>query len=393
MSVVVEPLYFPILRAKKGELEAIGRLSPLARVLTRPMLDFPRVEWTEAASISRLMHDKIVEIKRSWGTEREICLDFSRYHPDELAQGEFSLVEYTFHVAQRVRLRCVPVVAPLSLRGPGTAYFDAVSRVASRDRRGLAIRVPSGDFATRGALESVLAKTLQLVSVEPSDADVYLDAASLYGLSPESEDEFALVQAVCEAAITTHNLGFRRTIFAASSMPDSLVRQRKGRVTHIPRPEFRMWRQVIAGHKPLLAAFGDYAAIYPTQTEPDVPRAPPSRIRITTDDEHLLYKGVPEDMRILTKRAVEDGTLNTAADSWGEHAIRECAAGYGDPGNASTWVARDTNMHIENVVSAVVNEPAAGVSKQLVDQLAHGGTPWLQDALFRADGGTPHHVQ
>lgn len=382
MSMAAEPLYFPILRAKGGELEALARLSPLAHALVRPMLDFPKAKVDAQHPLELFLHDKIVAITKSWGTEQEIYLDFSRYGPDECLEDGRNVVEFAFYLARQTRLKCIPVVAPLSLRGPGTAYFDAVSRIVSHDRRGVAVRVPSGDFASTDVLKSVLAETLHLVSAAPTAADVYLDASSLYGLAAESDDELVLVQSLREAAVATDDMGFRRTIFAASSMPDSLARQRKGRTTHVPRPEFRMWRQIVAGHNRLLAKFGDYAAIYPTQTEPDVPRPPPSRIRITTDDEHLLYKGAPEDMRSLSRQAVEDGALDTAAASWGEHAIRECAAGYGAAGSASTWVARDTNMHIENVVAAIAKEPTAGVSKQAIKRLMHADTPWLQDSLL-----------
>ncbi len=382
MSMAAEPLYFPILRAKGGELEALARLSPLAHVLVRPMLDFPNTKVDVHHPLERFLHDKIVAITKSWGTEQEIYLDFSRYEPNECVEDGRSVVEYAFALARQSRLKCIPVVAPLYLRGPGTAYFDAVSRIVSRDRRGIAVRVPSGDFASTDVLKSVLAEALHLVSAAPTFVDVYLDASSLYGLATESDDELALVQSLREAAVATDDLGFRRTIFAASSIPDSLARQRKDRAMHVPRPEFRMWRQIASGHRRLLAKFGDYAAIYPTQTEPDVPRRPPSRIRITADDEHLLYKGAPEDMRRLSRQAVEDGALETAAASWGEHAIRECAAGYGAPGSASTWVARDTNMHIENVVAEIVKEPVAGVSKQVIERLMHADTPWLQDSLL-----------
>lgn len=382
MSMAAEPLYFPILRAKKGEIAALAWLSPLAHALVRPMLDFPETQVDAQHPLELFLRDKIVAITKSWGTEQEIYLDFSRYEPDERVEDGRSVVEYTFDLARQTRLKCIPVVAPRSLRGPGTAYFDAVSRIVLRDQRGIAIRVPSADFSSTDSLKPVLAETLHLVSVAPAAADVYLDAASLYGLPAESDEEFALVQSLREAAVATDGLGFRRTIFAASSMPDSLARQRKGRVIHAPRPEFRMWRQIVSGHSPLLARFGDYAAIYPTQTEADVPRAPPSRIRLTSDNEHSLYKDAPENMRSLSKQAVEDGALNTATDSWGEHAIRECAAGYGDVGNASTWVARDTNMHIEDVAAAIVKEPAAGVSKLMIERLAHADTPWLQDSLL-----------
>ena len=34
-----DPIYFPIARAKAGEIDAIGRLAPQTQGLVRPMLD------------------------------------------------------------------------------------------------------------------------------------------------------------------------------------------------------------------------------------------------------------------------------------------------------------------------------------------------------------------
>lgn len=36
-------IYFPILRAKRGELIGLGHLSPLARTWIRPLLDIPKL--------------------------------------------------------------------------------------------------------------------------------------------------------------------------------------------------------------------------------------------------------------------------------------------------------------------------------------------------------------
>lgn len=344
------------------------------------MLDFPELTPKNRASLEQFLAENIREIATSWGTVGEICLDFSRYGPDECVSDGRHVFEYVFDLASQVRLKCLPVTGPLSLRGPGTTYFEAVSRIAARDGRGMALRIPTEDFVTPALLKGVLGETLALVSVAPGNVDVYLDAGSLFGLHPESADEFSLVRSLRAAAEVTHALGYRRTIFVASSMPDTMVRQKKGQVMRVPRTEFRLWRRLVADPDTSYLNFGDYGVIYPTESEADVPRAPPSRVRVTTDIEHVLYKGGPKEIRAISRRAVEDGVLNGAALSWGAQAIRDCATGRGGEGNASTWVARDTNVHIENTVAAVAREPA--VKTRMPSGVATAETPWLQDPLL-----------
>ena len=189
MTPETEPIYFPILRAKTGEKDALAWLSPVGRRLTRPMLDFPEPTPKIRLSFEQSFAEKVREITTSWGTAREICLDFSRYGPDECVSDGRHVVEYVFDLARQSRLMCLPVAGPLSLRGPGIAYFEAVSRIAARDGRGIALRVPTEDFATPTVLKSVLDETLGLVSVAPRNVDVYLDAGSL-GSTPEVSPRF-----------------------------------------------------------------------------------------------------------------------------------------------------------------------------------------------------------
>lgn len=75
---MIDPIYFPIARAKAGELEALGRLSPRTHGLVRPMLDFARQRMKDRRPLAQYLGEKLAEIAASWGTVDEIYLDFSR---------------------------------------------------------------------------------------------------------------------------------------------------------------------------------------------------------------------------------------------------------------------------------------------------------------------------
>ncbi|GEM_PF-6295761 len=169
-----EPIYFPIARAKAGEIEAIGRLSPRARDLVRPMIDFPHQRTKDKRPLAEYLAQKLDEISSTWGTADEVYLDFSRYEPDTVLADGQHMVDFVFSLARQLQLKAIPVAAPLSVRGPGTDYFEAVARVALRGERGAALRVPHEDFATKKTLDSVLKESMALLDLSPSQVDVYL---------------------------------------------------------------------------------------------------------------------------------------------------------------------------------------------------------------------------
>jgi len=372
-----DPIYFPIARAKAGEIEAIGRLSPRARDLVRLMLDFPRQRKKDKRPLAHYLGQKLEEIASSWGTAQEFYLDFSRYEPAIAIADGTHILDFVFGLARQLRLKAVPVAAPLSMRGPGTEYLEAIARVARHDKRGSALRVPYDDFAEIDSLERVLKETTALLSLHPSDVDVYLDANSLALIPVGERVDTQLAQAVQRAAIAVRGAGYRRVIFAASGMPDSLVRHKKGEVLTVPRTELSIWRRIVVDPQFSFLLFGDYGVVDPGQVESDAPIIPPSRVRLSLDDEYRLYKGPPDAIRALTQSVVRDGQLYSAESSWGANAIRECAVGRGGSGSASQWIARDFNMHVESTVAKLAyllsREPEVSGSTLR--------RPWLQSSL------------
>lgn len=377
---MVEPIYFPIARAKAGEIEAISRLSPRAHDWVRPVLDFPRQKKKDKRPLAQYLAQKLDEIATSWGTADEVYLDFSRYEPATVTADGQHIVDFVFTLARQLQLKAVPVAGPLSVRGPGTDYFEAVARVAHHDKRGAALRIPYEDFATPKDLESVLTETCALLNLSPSQVDVYLDANSL-ALIPESDRaETELANSVRMAAMTVREASYRRAIFAASGMPGVLVRHKKGEVLTVARSELRVWRRIVADSRFSFLRFGDYGVVDPGQVESDTRVIPPSRVRVSLKGEYRLYKGSREAIRALCQTVLADGLLDIAKNSWGANAIRECAAGYGDPGGPPQWIARDFNMHVESTVAELAQylrlEPTASAESG-----SNRRSPWLQSSL------------
>lgn len=83
-------IYFPILRGKEGEIDAIGHLSPYARLRVRPLFDIQKPRSPAKSSIEQFLADKAREIASAWGTTRPLFIDFRRYGPARTPQPGFT---------------------------------------------------------------------------------------------------------------------------------------------------------------------------------------------------------------------------------------------------------------------------------------------------------------
>lgn len=129
-------IYSPILMGRLGEIDAASRLSPRAKARSQIMLDLllPR----KGRSLEVHLAGIVQAAAQWWGTSGTICLDMSRYSPEVVTDDGRLAVDFVFDFARQCRLRAIPVSGPASVRGPGTAYLDAVRRIAGRGGRGAA---------------------------------------------------------------------------------------------------------------------------------------------------------------------------------------------------------------------------------------------------------------
>lgn len=135
-------IYFPTLRAKRGEISAIGHLSPEARTRIRPTFDIPKPKAKNKDPkdpIEYHLSDIASELAKNWGTPLSLFVDFSQYGPDEKAADGRHPVEYFLDCTRQLRLLTIPAAGPESIRGPGW--------LPQRDCAGCASRWPWGSHS------------------------------------------------------------------------------------------------------------------------------------------------------------------------------------------------------------------------------------------------------
>lgn len=284
-------IYFPIHRAKRGEISAIGHLSPEARTRIRPTFDIPKPKAKNKDPIEYHLSDIASELAKNWGMSLPLFVDFSQYGPDEKAADGRHHAEYFFDCAHQLRMLAIPAAGPESIRGPGYGYLNAIARAAHRDGRGVAIRLPYRELNRPDTLSATVDDTLKALSLPPSMVDVFFDFEALVILPPEARSEEALLAVVIDAMRAIEGKAFRNLVLCGSSIPDQVGPQYNWNALRVSRVELNVWERVIARDANILVKFGDYGIGYAYERDSDKPVEPPSRIRLSTPTHHVLMSG------------------------------------------------------------------------------------------------------
>ena len=349
-------IYFPTLRAKRGEISAIGHLSPEARTRIRPTFDIPKPKAKNKDPkdpIEYHLSDIASELAKNWGTPLSLFVDFSQYGPDEKAADGRHPVEYFLDCTRQLRLLTIPAAGPESIRGPGYGYLNAIARAAHRDGRGVAIRLPYRELNRPDSLSGVVDDTLKGLSVPPSMVDVFFDFEALAILPPEARSEEALLTVVIDAMRAIEGTEFRNLVLCGSSIPDQVGPKHNWNALRVPRVELNVWERVVARDANILVKFGDYGIGYAFERDSDEPVRPPSRIRLSTPTHHVLCRAPRPEYRALCAQVTKSADFDAAFETWGNLALYECGEGGGGAGGPTDWVARDTNLHLEGTMRRI----------------------------------------
>ncbi|MBI3145481.1 MAG: beta family protein [Pseudogulbenkiania sp.] len=343
--------YVPILKMKRGELEALsnatavvkGRVTPLLEVLLGIDAENPAPEESLQA-----LDNKLQRVPEKWG-ERSVFLDF-RYAEAELG-GVPNPAFANIVVAH------VPAAIPVLYLGMDPAYQAQQIALIHRLGNGCCIRVSVEDLP---AYEANLIQLIQVTELPVEAIDLVFDLTSIYGQAVN------LVQLSTSVLLTQTPLnGYRSITLAASAFPE-LLSQEVGRndVALVSRVEWGNWQWAVSYchergiRKP---RFGDYSINYPDLPEGDVTWQSAPNLRYTLDDHWYIAKGQSPKNHPLGNRQFHDicATLLVSGHyaglgfSWGDDEIH--AYGTGSPvrgnSNAETWRKLGFSHHFAKVIS------------------------------------------
>ena len=135
-----------------------------------------------------------------------------------------------------------------------------------------------------------------------------------------------------------------------------------------------------------MAAFpvvcADYGVLSPLYVPPKGVVNVPSRIRYSTETDHVFRRGGRKEYLDLCKDLIASPDFAGQNFSWGDHRIYLCAKETIKPGNPTLWVASDANHHLELVSGQVWHSlESSGLAGRfsLPEPVRR---PWLQPELI-----------
>lgn len=348
-----DAIYFPIYRAKKGEIAGIGHLSPTAITRVRPTFEVQKPDEDSDAPLEEYLAGIAAELSQTWDHRYPLFADFPRFAPSDRTKNGKHCVEYFFECLRQHRMLGIPMTGPEAVRGPGYFYLDAVASIAHADGRGAAVRVPFNEFNENNKFQRAIDNTLRALKLDPSAVDLFLDIEAIRFLPRQYRNTEGLVSLLLEPLRLINSAGFRNIIFCGSCIPENVDKRYNGRAMRVERTDYLAWQKLIDLIGDVMIRFGDYGVIFALEQDPDGPVRPPARIRLSTSTEHVLWRAPREDYLSLSELVAASDDFDREFNAWGTTVLLQCARFGKGKGGPTEWVARDTNLSAEVTVRAM----------------------------------------
>ena len=347
-----DALYFPIHRAKKGEITGAGHLSPTTLTRVRPTFEVQRPGEDSDVLLDEYLSGVAAELAEAWNHRYPMFADFPRFGPSDQTQDGKHCIEYFFRCLRQHGMLAIPMTGHQTVRGPGYDYLHAVAAIARVDGRGAAIRLPFDEFKDSAKLQEAVGDTLNALKLDPSAVDLFLDLEAVSFLPEQYRSTAGLVSLLVEPLRSVALTGFRNIVVCGSCIPESVDKRYNGTALRVERTDFLAWQMLANLLRDVLIRFGDYGVIFPLEQDTSGPVRPPARIRLTTPTEHVLWRAPRKDYLKLSEKVAATKDFERDFDTWGSTVLLQCARFGRGQGGPTEWVARDTNISTEVTVHA-----------------------------------------
>jgi len=342
-------LYYPLLRTKKGEINALATLSPYAAPSLRPILQVPPPDRDEQGALVAPSPEFITKIANTLQAVLAPISPFTCYldpSPAGLSTPLLSDLLFTISAAGGAFL---PVY---TLTGSGTyarlyrQFFDAPDEVI--------LRIHRKEISL--SLADEVEAALKAYSLDARQVRVLLDMGNISGPDfGEGFFELALKGTIIELI----SLGLVNVILASCALPDSLESVPKWKPTPFARREVTLFKSMKKATRQHLL-FSDYCT-GGVIGEPSISRMGAPKVRYTLPEHYEIVKGqlvgrtpntMSEQYHRISEYIVHLPSYPGPTFSWGDNFIYEASkGGVQARGNAATWVSVSTSHHLALVAS------------------------------------------
>lgn len=359
------PVYFPTLKAKKGEFEALAHLASKTSGQFLPLFELCPLGDTQLSAKKRRFAaapqlDNINEIAEKLKGLRSgsfVALDINAWAPNATLENGQHVLPYACARVSSVGIQVCPVIgfdrwddpeyqAGLKqIRLSKDCYFilrlDRLSFEDVRDQVYLKEQVDS-IFATLNLTSSNCALAIDL-------GDVTGDA--VVDLIAEVEDLLHCFEPWAFKYVITLGSSIPSSIDQAVSEPDSEDK--------VIRKEFLTWKALREANPARVIVLGDYAVRNPHSSDAPAPHAN-GKIRYTAQNHYFVARGHSKQFGNKGAQYFDLAAVIKASPyyrgpdySWGDFRVASCSAG-DFMGNSTDWISIDTNHHITAVIEEVL---------------------------------------
>ncbi|WP_417211478.1 beta family protein [Acinetobacter venetianus] len=363
------PEYVPIMKAKKGEFDALNpiRLEQLEykiQPVFHPLFEMPNV-YEEGASRLADVTKRCEKIASLWNGNIAL-VDGYFWKPSEalLENGEHFLT-YTYNKLFALGVKVVPVIGY-------DRWFDQGSNLYNQTMRG--INYPNAPyFCIRldgDAMYDIDEPDFFKEHIESIIFDLKLvetNCSILLDFGDVSVNRITIEQMLAKSTnfleiLSDYN--FKYIAISGASYPSSVAEAIDDHDTDGPvlRKEMVVWQTLRKMFPNVKLTFGDHGARHPAPEKEIRNKHTNGKIIYTTDLNYYVVRGHPfsrdggshAHRKQLAERLINSTNYEGADFSWGDQKIFECAHGIKDfIGNPTQWVAIDTSHHIRYVLEEV----------------------------------------
>ena len=371
--------YVPILKGKKGELNALRALHQSNAEITgkyTPLVEVPRISIDyqpnqtpkKKKSIAKHIDDTAKAFALNLSGLPIIIVDTCYLEEEPRLSDGTSPSAAMFAALSTVAVQFIPTIG---IDSTG-AIADAVKEAGKRDKRGYCLRILETDFEAVGGIAAQIESLLAGLGVEPKSIDLLLDFKD--GVPSKAALPF-LVDAL------PHLTEWRTLTLASSSFPRQLTG--KNKITELERKEWEAWvflRNRQRADNKRVPTFGDYAVNHPVFDEDFNPMliTMSPNIRYTDSLSYVIARGEPQPRKKTAKTADQKAKREALAHKFQYHKLATMIKGHpswknnpafspGDkfidkcshksPGNSTDWRSVGTSHHIVLTVQQISNLP------------------------------------
>jgi len=356
----MKTVYVPILKGKKGELDALAGLKSSTKELIQPLIEIPPVPWNFIEEeYTKSVSDHVAPLGRnltaSWANTPPIYLDSNII--DNVNGHASNALLAVANSINPLELKIIPVTGI----DRESIQVNATKTVAQRNSEGACIRIEREDM-NRADLSTEIDNLVERMDIPIDQIDLLIDMQHL------TDDQTSLyAMAVMGVLFSLGDVvnNFRSLTIAGASFPPDMSNVSQNSSEKIPRKELELWNTICSRlQKNKWPRFGDYAVSHPTLPSID-PRimSPSASIRYTIQAEWLILKGRSlrrfkfDQFHALSKALINSSEFYGKDFSEGDAFIHKCGTDFeSGTGNLTTWRFVGTNHHIESVTQQLASQ-------------------------------------